>query len=255
MIKLPRVPRLRLVPLTIFAAALTLTVKIGDVWTGVGGFLNGTLAISKAEAQQQQGRAAEPAPAPTKPAQTPRPPTPLESPKTAAAPAAPPASAPATPAPRSASRPSPIDDPTLFTQAEIDLLQNLAERREKLEQREREIEQRAGLLKAAETRIDQKVEEMKTLKTTIEKLLKSYDKQEEQKVASLVKIYENMKPRDAARIFEELEMDTLLLVAERMAERRLAPVMAQMNPAKAKEVTVELARLRRLPRPTAGAGG
>jgi len=57
-----------------------------------------------------------------------------------------------------------------------------------------------------------------------------------------------MKPRDAARIFEELDMDTLLLVAERMKERKLAPLMAQMNPEKAKEMTVELARLRQLPR-------
>ena len=63
---------------------------------------------------------------------------------------------------------------------------------------------------------------------------------------SLVKIYENMKPKDAARIFEELEMATLLPVVERMGERRLAPVMADMNPAKARKITEELARLRQL---------
>ncbi len=59
---------------------------------------------------------------------------------------------------------------------------------------------------------------------------------------SLVKIYEAMKPKDAARIFEQLDIDTILLVAERMKERRLAPVMAQMNPEKAKDITIKLSK-------------
>ena len=57
-----------------------------------------------------------------------------------------------------------------------------------------------------------------------------------------------MKPKDAAKIFEELEMTTLLEVAERMKERKLAPVMAKMNPERAREITVELRDLRELPR-------
>jgi len=141
-----------------------------------------------------------------------------------------------------------IDDPTLLTQSEIELLQQLAERRETLDNREREIEQREGLLQAAEVRINEKVIELQALQATIEQLIKTYDDQQEAKIGSLVKIYENMKPKDAARIFEELDMDTLLLVAERMKERKLAPLMAQMNPEKAKEMTVELAKLRQLPR-------
>ncbi len=64
-----------------------------------------------------------------------------------------------------------------------------------------------------------------------------------------------MKPKDAARIFEELEMDTLLLVTERMKERKLAPIMAKMNPARATEITVELSRLRNLPSDSINAGG
>jgi flagellar motility protein MotE (MotC chaperone) len=66
---------------------------------------------------------------------------------------------------------------------------------------------------------------------------------------SLVKLYENMKPKDAARIFEELDLDTLLPVAERMKERKLAPIMSTMDPTKAKEVTVRLSTQRKLPNP------
>ena len=62
-------------------------------------------------------------------------------------------------------------------------------------------------------------------------------------------------PKDAARIFEDLAMDTLLEVAERMAERKLAPVMAKMNPEKARAMTVELSQLRRMPSVGAPSGG
>jgi flagellar motility protein MotE (MotC chaperone) len=41
-------------------------------------------------------------------------------------------------------------------------------------------------------------------------------------------------------------METLLPVAERMNERKLAPVMAEMNPAKAKEITHELSKRRQV---------
>ena len=110
------------------------------------------------------------------------------------------------------------------------------------------------MLAAAESRIDKKVEELKLLENTIQKLMKTHDDQQDIQMQSLVKIYENMKPKDAARIFEELDMATLLLVVEGMKERKLAPVMASMDPRKAKEVTVELTRLRKLPPPGSNIG-
>ena len=141
------------------------------------------------------------------------------------------------------------NDPTLFTQSEIDLLQDLAERREKIEKTEQQIALKQGLLQAAETRIEKRVSELKQLELTIKGLIKDHDDQQEKKMNSLVKIYEAMKPKDAARIFEQLDIDTILLVAERMKERRLAPVMAQMNPEKAKDITIKLSKLRELPMP------
>jgi flagellar motility protein MotE (MotC chaperone) len=111
------------------------------------------------------------------------------------------------------------------------------------------------LLKAAESRIDKKVSELKALQANIEQLVKAHEEAEIAKVAKLVKIYENMKPKDAASIFEEMDMETLLLVAERMNERKLAPVMAQMSPARAKEMTVELTRAGQLPLPGGSGGG
>jgi len=103
--------------------------------------------------------------------------------------------------------------------------------------------------KAAEQRIDQKITELEQLQATIEDLLVQHDEQDEAQMQSLVKIYESMKPKDAARIFEELDMEVLLEVVERMKERKTAPILAQMNPERAKEVTLELAQRRELPLP------
>ena len=100
----------------------------------------------------------------------------------------------------------------MFTQSEIDLLQDLAERREKIEKTEQQIALKQGLLKAAETRIEKRVSELKQLELTIKGLIKDHDDQQEKKMNSLVKIYEAMKPKDAARIFEQLDIDTLSLI-------------------------------------------
>ncbi len=135
----------------------------------------------------------------------------------------------------------------MFTPAEVEVLQSLAGRREALQARAVELEMRENLLSATEKRIEEKIAELKKLEATIKAKLKQYDEQEEAKMKSLVKIYENMKPKDAARILEELDMDILLEVAERMREAKMAPILALMNSNKAKAITVELAMRSQLP--------
>ena len=78
---------------------------------------------------------------------------------------------------------------------------------------------RENLLAATEKRLNSKLAELNGLKKRIQELLKKHDKQQEAKLKSLVKIYETMKPKDAARIFEQLEMPVLLDVVERMRDR------------------------------------
>ena len=111
-----------------------------------------------------------------------------------------------------------------MTDQEIDLLRALAERRQSLDRRARQIDQREVLLQAAERIIEDKVGGLKALRQAIENLLLEHEQQTEGQYRSLVKIYENMKPKDAARIFEELDMAVLLAVVERMKERKTAPM-------------------------------
>lgn len=143
--------------------------------------------------------------------------------------------------------PRPRDTGPQFSRAEIEMLQSLMERRETLDLRARELDIRGNLLSAAELRIDEKIVRLKSIEATIQELLARHDDQEEKKLRSLVRIYESMKPKQAARIFEELDIDILIDVAERMNERKFAPILAQMNPERAKTVTVEIRTRRQLP--------
>lgn len=234
--------RIRILPVLIFTAVLIVTVKIGDV----ADLLKGdkpTLQVAKVQAQAP-------------PAAPKGGPTPLQAPAQTPAPAPAPSPAQSAGAPIPAAPESnldPANDPTLFTQNEIDLLQSLAERRELIEKQTQEMTVRQGLLQAAEQRIDKKIQELKSLQAAIDGLIQKHDEQEEQRVQSLVKIYEGMKPKEAGRIFETLDIDTLLLVAEKMKERKLSPILAAIDPVKAKELTVKIATARKLPLP--GAGG
>lgn len=134
-----------------------------------------------------------------------------------------------------------------FTASEVEVLQSLSKRRDELDKREKSIAAREALLKAAEQEVDRKVGELNTMKADIEKLLGQQSKMEEDRITSLVKIYEGMKPKEAATIFNTLDMDVLLSVISRMSERKSSPVLAAMDPEKARIVTIRLAEQRKLP--------
>lgn len=135
-----------------------------------------------------------------------------------------------------------------FSEEEVRILQSLSKRREQLEQRERDLEQREKLLQAAEKKVEEKVAELAALQKNIEKLLGEQQNIENDRLTQLVKIYENMKPKDAATIFNEMNFDVLLSIIDRMAERRVAPILAAMDPVRAREVSARLAEYRSLPK-------
>jgi flagellar motility protein MotE (MotC chaperone) len=251
--------RLRLLPLTIFAASLLLTVKLGALLTP-GAPPGEAISVTQSRAQQaQQGKGA-PTPL-TPPAGAPSnagAPAPAATPPKQAPPAGQSAPVANTPAPSVTGKPRDTQvDPVTMSQTEIDILQALSERRRQLDDRERAVEQREAMLKAAEQRIAEKVNELKAIQAKLESSLKKQDNEREEQLKRLVKVYENMKPKEAARIFEQLEDGVLIDVAERMKEVKLAPVLAGMEPKKATLITTELAKRREGTRPAGSlpAGG
>lgn len=134
-----------------------------------------------------------------------------------------------------------------FARSEIEVLQNLSERRKELDAKEEALQRKDAILKATEQQIEQKISEMGSLRDELKGLLEEQSDEEQKRIRSLVRIYEGMKPKDAARILNTLETDILIAVMERMSERKTAPIMAEMDSDRARQVTTLLAERKQLP--------
>ncbi len=145
---------------------------------------------------------------------------------------------------KSAATEPPLDE---LSNADLGVLQQLSERRRQLDEREKQINQQDALVQAAQAELGRKFKELESLRTQIKQLLDQQSEAEEARLTSLVKVYEGMKPAEAANILNTLDTGVLMQVMGRMSERKMSPVLANMNPDRAREVTIRLAKQKQLP--------
>ena len=134
--------------------------------------------------------------------------------------------------------------------SEVDVVNSLSKRRRELDKRESQLNTQANMITAAEQRVDAKIAQLKQLQAQITQLLGQRDEVQKAQVAALVKTYSTMKPKDAARIFNDLPDDVLVPVARDMKSDQLALVLASMNAENAKALTIKLANRLALPQAT-----
>ena len=135
----------------------------------------------------------------------------------------------------------PTGGAALPTGAERAILERLQQRREELDSRAHELDIRESLIQGAEKRMDAKLAELKEVEAQIKAATLQKDDAEKARLKGLVTMYENMKPRDAAKIFDGLDSNVLLEVAAEINPRTMADIAAQMSPDVAQRLTVELA--------------
>jgi len=126
--------------------------------------------------------------------------------------------------------------------AELQVLQSLGERRGQLDQRENDLNTQLALMAAAEAKLDAKVTALTGLKADIQGLLSQADQKQAAEVDRMVKVFEGMKPKDAAPRMVLLDDAVRLPIAAKMKERALSAVLAQMPPEEAKKLTESLAK-------------
>jgi len=125
--------------------------------------------------------------------------------------------------------------------AELQQLQNLGARRTQLDQRESDLSTQIALLAAAEAKVDAKMKALSGLKADVQGLLAQADGREAGEVDRLVKVFEGMKPQDAAARMAILEDSVRLPIAAKMKERSLSAIVGKMSPQDAKKLTESLA--------------
>lgn len=212
-----KVPQVRLLPSLMVCAAALLGLKLISIGVGVDALLGG---VQPAYAEEDAVENAEL----------------TEEAEVGAEAGAEPEMAEVDPSVRLA--PEDFDRPS---NSEQSVLRSLSQRRKALDMRERDIQMQARLLEASERRVQARIDELKEIEGRIETLFGVQEEAQEQQLASLVTMYSNMKPKDAARILGQLDMDVLIQVVRRMSERKMAPILAAMDPIAAQELTVELA--------------
>ena len=158
-----------------------------------------------------------------------------EKPKEEAKPASPPEAPPA-----AAAVPSEQSQPVSASERAI--LERLQARRLELEARAREIDIRESLLKAAEKRIESRVDELKGVESRISTASGQKTEADAARFKSIATMYEGMKPKDAARVFDRLELQVLFDIATQIAPRKMSEILGLMSPEAAERLTVELAR-------------
>jgi flagellar motility protein MotE (MotC chaperone) len=164
-----------------------------------------------------------------------------------ATPAATAASPPAIqPAPRVAVQPA---APTGSGTGAGDATAEITLHRSQIETREQQLTQREAAVAAAEKQLTDRVAQLLAIQVQLQTLVNDDKEHNEAKLAGLVRLYEGMRPRDAAAIFNGLDKPVLLEILGRMKPAKAAPVLAAMEPENARQVTADLAAQRSLSAP------
>lgn len=239
----------RVIPVVLFASVCLLTFKVIGIVRGGGyvlspdPFLGETLATRIAESRSPQPKlvqttaikqswAQEMFNYPDVTGSVPES-KPAEKPPAVKKAADPPKDPDGTPVMIDASKPS--------SPAERALLERLQERRQEIEARARELEVRDGMLKAAEMRLEARVAELKALEARVKAAMQAKEESDAARFKGLVAMYENMKPKDAAKIFDRLELPILVQVTSLINQRKMSDILGQMSAEAAERLTVEFA--------------
>jgi flagellar motility protein MotE (MotC chaperone) len=174
------------------------------------------------------------------------------------APPPPPTACPPAGADQVAAANTPLSAPPV-SDSERAILLALRQRRGQLDARESQVAAREALVAASAQRLQARLNELTALQDKLQALEDARHQREAANWSGLVKVYESMKPKDAAGIFDDLDMSVLLPVVDRMKEQKAAAIMAAMDPAKARALTTSIAQSRlganRLPGDAAAAAG
>jgi flagellar motility protein MotE (MotC chaperone) len=121
------------------------------------------------------------------------------------------------------------------------LLERLGERRVLMEEREQDLRVREQLLAAAERRLEERLAELEALEARVSAVADAEEQRESEEIGRLVQVYSAMRAKDAAAIFDLLDLPILMEVANAMNPRKMADILGEMNTESARRLTIALA--------------
>ena len=130
-----------------------------------------------------------------------------------------------------------------FGPNEIPLLKSIQERQARLEaltKREQELDMREEGLQAIQKQIEEKLSTLRILRKEIAELLEEKDAFEENRYKHLVRVYEGMKPVEAASLVERLPEHTAIQLLTRMKSKKVSQILEAIEPDRAAKISERL---------------
>ncbi|MFW7269444.1 MotE family protein [Gluconacetobacter sp. Hr-1-5] len=128
--------------------------------------------------------------------------------------------------------------------AEADLVQNILTRQSTFDDEQKNLEEQKHILDAAQAALNEK---MRTLDSSMAALAERQAAHRETMSAEtdrLVRIYEEMPPKEAAAVFNIMDIHVLVSVANKMSPRKISAVMGYMMPERVNIVSQYMAGVR-----------
>ncbi|PSK81192.1 flagellar motility protein MotE (MotC chaperone) [Limimaricola soesokkakensis] len=154
------------------------------------------------------------------------------------------------PAPEPAPEPAPAPAETVIPQscaAPEEVLSAIATERGLLDEQRAALNDRASEIALAEETLAIETARLEELRGELEGLLTKIDEARQADVERLVALYVNMKPREAATIMNDLDIEVAVTVLGAMPERDAAPVLAAMNVVRAQAISMIILERSKLP--------
>ncbi|MCC5978797.1 MAG: hypothetical protein JJU21_12100 [Salinarimonas sp.] len=126
------------------------------------------------------------------------------------------------------------------SQSEAAIRERLEQRRQSLDHRNEDIALREEMIRQAEERLEERMRKLREAEDGGRSA--EADERREKEMANLVAMYQAMRPKEAARVFDRLDLDILVPVVLEMNPRTMAEIMAAMSAESAERLTVALAR-------------
>lgn len=129
----------------------------------------------------------------------------------------------------------------VFSSVEVQVLQELEQKKVDLERRAQALELREKLVDMLEKRLAEKVADMNTLKAELEAQMKSLSGKEEKDLGQLSQMYGAMKPTAAASVLNRLDNLIVHDVLVRMPVKKSGKIMEVLDPVKARYISEMIA--------------
>lgn len=130
------------------------------------------------------------------------------------------------------------------SKAEADLVKDILARRSDVDNEEKDLSEQKHVLNAAQTALDEKMHDLDASMAILAQKQAAHREAMLADTDRLVKIYEDMPPKEAAAVFNIMDIHVLVAIANQMNPRKISAIMGSMTPERVNLVSQFLAGVR-----------